>query len=243
MLTQAHFTERNEDRYSGIKTADIVSALEPQGWTVLSASARNKYKGDKDEAYHVTKLENDRYKFSSTENLNIVLINSNDGSSSFIIKIGIFRTVCSNGLIVGDDLIEPLYIPHKGYITKMIPDVLDIYLHKALNHIENKIDIMKNKMISYQDQLIFAEKAFLLKHEISKYYTDPNQLLKTVRDEDNGSDLWTIYNVVQEHLIHGDYEIENRESDKDPRKARKITSPKSDVELNSKLFDLAMEYA
>jgi hypothetical protein len=67
-------------------------------------------------------------------------------------------------------------------------------------------------------------------------------LLKIVRDEDNGSDLWTIYNVVQEHLTHGDYEIQNKEK-KDPRKARKISSPKSDVELNSKLFDLAMEYA
>jgi hypothetical protein len=48
--------------------------------------------------------------------------------------------------------------------------------------------------------------------------------------------------VVQENLMDGDYYITNKELQEKPRKARKIVSPKSDVEINSKLFDLAINY-
>ena len=51
--------------------------------------------------------------------------------------------------------------------------------------------------------------------------------------------MWSVYNVVQEKLTHGmfNYGYGNK-----IRKARKIKNFNKDLELNEKLYDLALEY-
>jgi len=68
---------------------------------------------------------------------------------------------------------------------------------------------------------------------------DVMQLLQPVRNEDKGKDLWSIFNVVQEKVIEGDFEY--RAAGK-ARKARKIKNFKQDIKVNSKLFKLALDY-
>ena len=69
---------------------------------------------------------------------------------------------------------------------------------------------------------------------------DINEILKPVRKEDAGKDLWSIFNVVQEKVIEGDfvYAVGSK-----IRKARKIKSFKQDQKVNKELFALALEYA
>jgi hypothetical protein len=76
--------------------------------------------------------------------------------------------------------------------------------------------------------------------ELEHIKIDLNELLKPTRVEDKGSDLWSVFNVVQEKIVHGmfdyQYGVKNR-------KARKIKNFKQDMLVNEKLFGLAMEYA
>ena len=68
---------------------------------------------------------------------------------------------------------------------------------------------------------------------------DIEGLLKPVRKEDEGSDLWSIFNVVQEKLIEGDFDYTIGSKF---RKARKIKNFKQDQKINKELFDVALEY-
>ena len=55
-----------------------------------------------------------------------------------------------------------------------------------------------------------------------------------------GMDLWSVYNVIQEKLVHGMF---NYKYGVKVRKARKIKNFKQDIVLNEKLYDLALAYA
>ena len=60
-----------------------------------------------------------------------------------------------------------------------------------------------------------------------------------VRKEDSGKDLWSVFNVVQEKLIEGDFDY--RSAGK-ARKAREIKNFKQDMKINKGLYELALEY-
>jgi len=49
-----------------------------------------------------------------------------------------------------------------------------------------------------------------------------------------------VFNVVQEKIMDGGFQYS---SGNKVRKARKIKNFKQDIDLNSKLFDLALQYA
>jgi hypothetical protein len=69
---------------------------------------------------------------------------------------------------------------------------------------------------------------------------DLEDILNPVRREDYGNDLWSVFNVVQEKIMDGGFQYS---SGNKVRKARKIKNFKQDIDLNSKLFDLALQYA
>ena len=58
--------------------------------------------------------------------------------------------------------------------------------------------------------------------------------------EDRGNDLWSVFNVVQEKLITGDF---NYRAGGKARKGREIKNFKQDMLINKKLFNVALEYA
>ena len=64
-------------------------------------------------------------------------------------------------------------------------------------------------------------------------------MIEPTRTEDSGNDLWSIFNVVQEKLVHGMF---NYQAGTKMRKARKIKNFRQDIELNAKLYELANEY-
>ncbi|MEN1550794.1 DUF932 domain-containing protein, partial [Pseudomonas aeruginosa] len=46
----------------------------------------------------------------------IILLNSHDGTSSYQMLAGMFRFVCSNGLVCGD-IVADVRVPHKGDVS------------------------------------------------------------------------------------------------------------------------------
>ena len=72
------------------------------------------------------------------------------------------------------------------------------------------------------------------------YKIDLDEFLKPVRKEDAGDDLWSVFNLVQEKVVEGDFEYV---SGVKMRKARKIKNFKQDLDVNQKLFEIAKEFA
>ena len=71
------------------------------------------------------------------------------------------------------------------------------------------------------------------------YRIDLDEFLKPVRKEDAGNDLWSVFNLVQEKVVEGDFEYV---SGVKMRKARKIKNFKQDLDVNKKLFEVAKEF-
>ena len=68
---------------------------------------------------------------------------------------------------------------------------------------------------------------------------DIKDILTPVRVEDSGKDLWSIFNVVQEKVIDGDFTYI---AGGKVRKARQIKNFRQDQKVNKELFELALEY-
>ena len=65
----------------------------------------------------------------------------------------------------------------------------------------------------------------------------PQDLLQSRRREDDGSDLWSIYNRVQENLMRGGFS-----SPTSRRRVREISNIKLSNSINEGLWDLAEQY-
>jgi len=89
-----------------------------------------------------------------------------------------------------------------------------------------------------------AEKALrtrLPESQLSTFTFDNIQdLLKPTRVEDTGDDVWSVYNVIQEKIIHGMFETYGVRGK--VRKARKIKNFSQDAKVNQDLYQLALEY-
>ena len=75
---------------------------------------------------------------------------------------------------------------------------------------------------------------------MNRIQIDLKELTKPVRNEDKGSDLWSVFNVVQEKIVTGDFDYTIGTKH---RKAREIKNFKQDMKINKELFKVALEYA
>ena len=101
---------------------------------------------------------------------------------------------------------------------------------------------MKQIQLSEDQTLELAKKALasrFTEDQVEAFNIDLEKLLEPTRPEDKGTDLWSVFNVIQEKIIDGDftYMIGTR-----IRKARKVKNFKQDMEINQKLFATAAEF-
>jgi hypothetical protein len=98
----------------------------------------------------------------------------------------------------------------------------------------------KNKQLSEDQKQKFALEALGLRFDTENKTFNVSEFLTPTRKEDEGNDLWSVFNLVQEKLVNGmiDYRTGSKQ-----RKARRIKNFQQDVKLNSELYELALAYA
>jgi hypothetical protein len=155
------------------------------------------------------------------------------------LRVGIFRVVCTNGLIVSRGAFPGVYVPHRG-------DVVDEVIAGALqiaNRFEGlalQVERMESRMLRVDEQFAFAGRALAVRFpNVVESGMQPLQLLTIRRAGDTGQDLWSTLNKVQENLIRGG--LTRRTATGRLSRTRGITAIRRDVELNSRLWDLAAE--
>jgi hypothetical protein len=172
------------------------------------------------------------------------LTNSHDGKNSFTFTAGLFRMVCENGLVVSTTEFENMKIRHMGYDFETLQETIKMMVEKLPLTVESMNKLRQTEMEEKQI-LEFARKALDVRFGENKTNTqhiqvDLKEFVTPTREEDYGNDLWSVFNVVQEKIIEGDFEYTFGSK---VRKARRIKNFKLDLELNAKLYDLALEYA
>lgn len=226
------------EKYRIIKTGDLIEPLIDNGWNVVSASQRRTRKEEwQDKTFHYLRFRSDEH-FIGNDPMEIVISNSHNGSSSFKLQLGIFRVVCANGLIAGTDLVSPLMLQHKGLSSVLITEIATMYANKMAGYLTEGVQMMKKTEMS--DAQMFELANYIAKQKHADYEVDIHGMLHARRMEDYGQSAWTIYNRLQENMIKGGYRIKGENGKW--RQARQISSPMADIELNTKLFDKALEY-
>jgi hypothetical protein len=170
----------------------------------------------------------------------IVLLNSHDGSSAYELRAGLFRPVCTNGLLVSLGEFVSVRIAHRGDVVERVVDgALEIC--EQLSGLTPIVERMAETELEEPVREAFAREALELRHgsaEGSGYR--PTQLLNSHRMADIGSDLWRTYNTVQENLLGGG--LLRRTPTGRLIRSRRITAIREDVRLNAGLWTLATRY-
>ena len=176
----------------------------------------------------------------------IIMTNSHDGLQSFQFSVGIFRLVCSNGLVVADEKFSDFKIKHKGYTFNELRDVVSL----AVKDLPNKVEVlnsMRNRILTEEEKNKLAVDAMLVRAGIKigsdkakEFEYDEEtitDILDPKRKEDEGDSLWKVFNVVQEKITQGEFHAALKGAK--VRKVRKIKSFEKDLSVNKELFKLA----
>jgi hypothetical protein len=170
----------------------------------------------------------------------VLLTNSHDGKNAFTFTAGLFRMVCANGLVVSTKEFENVKMRHMGYTFEDLQAKIREMVELLPITVES-MNKMKATEIEEKVALKFAKNALTTrfsKDQIKVFKIDLKELIQPVRKEDAGSDVWSLFNVVQEKLVTGDFSYTMGGK---IRKAREIKNFNQDLELNKKLFAMANE--
>lgn len=121
----AIFTDSSINRstkYQQIPTFKILEALKSEGFNAVKVQQQRKLDPSRvSYAKHIIRLRHDRDINTDKEYIpEIVLLNSHDGASSYKMILGIFRLVCSNGLIVASSTMASINVRHTGSASQLL---------------------------------------------------------------------------------------------------------------------------
>lgn len=242
-MAEAH--ESRSSRFAPVCTADVLKDLAEEGFLPFFATqTKVRDEGKKEFTRHMLRLR--QHGFSTEGEANeIIMLNANDGTSSYQIISGQFRFVCANGLVMGN-IENNIRVHHKGDASGLVIDgVYEVI--KDFEEIAEQQARMKSLVLTDTQRLDFAKSAYFLKNPLTMeellstkpldFKYDPAALLMKKRTEDQGRDLFTTFNVVQENLIKGGQQFF------EGRRSRAITDVKRDLQVNTQLWNLAASMA
>jgi hypothetical protein len=241
---QAH--ESRSSRYTFLPTIDVIDGLRDAGFhPVMACQSRTRVAGKQFFTKHMLRFRStDQTAITVGDSLlETVLVNSHDGTSSYQVMLGVFRLVCSNGMIVGDTF-DSVKVRHVGNIVEDVVKATANLLSNAPKLME-LINIWRSIMLTTAEQLAFATAAhqliFTEGSNIAQAIT-PDRLLAVRRGGDQGSDLYTTFNRVQEAAVRGGIRG-NRLPGMNRLRSRSVESIDRNVNLNKSLWTLAEEMA
>jgi len=240
------------ERYIPIATKDVLNVMREKAGDIkiIGFNNANVRSIEKDgfQKHAVMIQFNDAEMLDGTR-MNMVLFNSNDRSTALKIYMGSLRAVCSNQIVWGDLVSEPVSIRHTNKNWKnSIYQLMDEY-KKQQEDTQRIINKMMKKYVSYGDIGRLNERVAeeLINPIITGSVLDPLQLNSAHRKEDLGKDLWHTFQRLQYNLVNGgidriiETENENEKLIHKISKTHKITDTKKQIEVNRKLSDIVME--
>lgn len=242
-------------RYTQANTSTVIDDLAKLGWYPVQVKQAREKKGSSGiRSFHMVAFQNPDIKIYKTieggEKVvdtypRIILTNSHDGFNSFKFMVGLFRLVCSNGLVVCDNNMVNMSIRHVNYDFEELRRIVASAIEQVPG-IVNTMNQMKTVQLTDEQKTELATEVIKIRKGIEdgqEFQADAEtieSILEPVRDEDNANDLWTVFNICQEKLIKGGFSAVGKNNK--TRKQRGITSIKKDMDFNQRLWGTASKY-
>ncbi|AWB80260.1 DUF945 domain-containing protein [Pseudomonas aeruginosa] len=230
--------ESRSQRYAYIPTATVLTELRKEGFQpFMVTQTRTRHEDRRDYTKHMIRLRHASQINARGEANEIILLNSHDGTSSYQMLAGMFRFVCSNGLVCGDTVAD-VRVPHKGDVAGQVIEGAYQVLHGFDRALESR-ESMQAITLDEGEAEVFARAALSLK------YDDPDkpapitesQILMPRRFDDRRPDLWMTFNRIQENLTKGG--LRGRSANGRRQQTRPVQGIDSDIRLNRALWLLA----
>jgi hypothetical protein len=209
-----------------IPTIDVVSKLQNEGWQI---SGVNEQRGkNRKITNNYVQMQHPDFALKDSKGRNealasLTITNSCNGSKPMQLDLGVYRQVCSNGAIAYDKAAESEYIKHVQ-VNYFNLDQFISNIAKKTSTVVKGFEILKHTNLSTDDMRKLATAAAELRYgNIDDF--DVNDLLSINRIEDEGNDLWTVFNRIQENLTAD------------------VSNLNEDIRLNKQLSALVNQYA
>jgi len=246
------------DRYSLVKTSDLISMFEAEGFRwKLVAEERSRKASYKGYGSHMIRLEAPEILSGDSIIDNelkpvLYLRNSYHGRTRLRLDLGFFRFACMNGLFVGQSL-RSFNKKHIGISQAQIQSVFS-EMKDAFTQAVPVLKSLMEKEISREQQLDMAKTILAERMRLSDNYVEGQheKLLTVQREEDVGNTVWKVMNRIQENLglnfnsrpVEMSYTVNVQDKDgvvqQKERTLRRISGISEIAHLNKSLFDLAV---
>jgi hypothetical protein len=208
-----------------IPTLDVVEKFQNEGWQIKGVNEKRgknrKISSNYIQLHHPDfAVKNSKGKDEAYTS--ITISNSCNGVKPLQMSLGIFRQVCSNGMVRFDQHAESQNIKHIEVNARDL-DRFVISMNGKANRLLAEINEMKHKGLSIEDMRKLAiEAASLRYNNLDEINID--DLFAVNRVEDESNDLWTVFNRIQENLTHD------------------VSNMKEDIRINQQLFSLVESF-
>lgn len=223
------------ERYSYIPTITLLENLQREGFQPFFAcQTQVRDLSKREHTKHMLRLRR-AGQITGQQVPEIILLNSHDGSSSYQMLPGIFRSVCTNSLVCGQSFGE-IRVPHKGNVVeKVIEGAYEVL--GVFDRVEEKRDAMQSLFLPPPAQQAMAQAALTYRFGEEHQPVTASQILTPRRHEDRQDDLWTTYQRLQENLLKGG--LPGRTAKGKRSHTRAVNGIEGDVKLNRALWVMA----
>ncbi|EHQ4620067.1 DUF945 domain-containing protein [Salmonella enterica] len=227
--------ESRSDRYAYIPTITLLENLQREGFQPFFAcQSRVRDPGKREHTKHLLRLRR-AGQITGMQVPEIILLNSHDGSSSYQMLPGYFRSVCTNSLVCGQSFGE-IRVPHRGDIAeKVIEGAYDVL--GVFDRVEEKREAMQSLLLPPPAQQALAKAALTYRFGEEHQPVAATQILTPRRYEDRKDDLWSVFNRIQENLLKGG--LPGRTAKGKRSHTRAVNGIDGDVKLNRALWVMA----
>jgi hypothetical protein len=232
-------------RYTFVPTERIVDGLREHDWVPVDVEEqRIRKEARRGFQKHMIRFRRAGQMQTLDEwNVELVLLNSHDRGCAYQLHAGIYRRICSNGLVMSEGSFEAIRFRHSKLETDEVVRA-SFRLLEFVPKVGELVNRFRSRHLEVRESLDLASHAILLRYpSVAESPVDAETLLKARRTEDEGTDLWTTMNRVQENLVQGGLSDFHRDRRGRLRSVRALRGIDSKVSLNKGLWGLAEQLA
>lgn len=228
--------ESRSERYTYIPTIDVLRGLMDEGFQVFAVKqGRTRIPGKAEYTRHMIHLRHANMPAAADGTHEIIVTNSHDGTSAYIMESGYYRQVCSNGMICFNPSLS-VRAYHRGADEtrqNVIEGAFRVVEQSKL--IGENIESMQAIALRPTQAEVLARAMLAVRFPDGSPITE-RQALESHRSYDNGNSLWVTFNRIQENVTRGG--MMGRNALGKPRKVRAVTGMDADAKLQRGLWQV-----
>jgi hypothetical protein len=227
------------DRYVPVSTPRVIDMMTDAGYVIAETKADRPSRRDPRYVRHQIDFRFGDVRPGPDGVLPRVLFtNSHNGRTRASFQLGVFRQICSNGMVVGSVWAQER-VRHSGDLAReLIERIRGLAANTA--PLFAQIERWTAVELTASQTQDFARRAAELRFGDAGRFT-PEALLNTRRPEDEGRSLWRVFNRIQENAVRGG--LVGASAAGRALRSRELAGITSLTNFNSDLWALADEFA